>query len=99
MLDVNKTLKKSTWHLDTDKLRKSPSYINKYNSYRLLSFTPREIDILESLSVGMKPDSIAESLFLSHHTIKTHIRNMLKKSGCTNSVVMIANALRAGVIT
>ncbi|MFY0605215.1 MAG: helix-turn-helix transcriptional regulator [Cyclobacteriaceae bacterium] len=77
-----------------------PEFINVknrlYNS--IIEFTEREVDILKQMSFGLTADKIGETLHISPNTVKTHIKNMLKKSGSTNSVEMIANALRQQVI-
>jgi DNA-binding CsgD family transcriptional regulator len=53
-------------------------------------FTKREKEIVELLAKGMKNDEIAKQLFLSPHTIQTHKKNILCKSGCKNSSELIA---------
>ena len=44
-------------------------------------FSKREFDILHLLEKGYSTDYVAETLFLSPNTIKTHRRNILHKSG------------------
>jgi DNA-binding CsgD family transcriptional regulator len=44
-------------------------------------FSKRELDILHLLEKGYSSDLVAEKLFLSSNTIKTHRRNILHKSG------------------
>ncbi len=61
-------------------------------------YTQREVDILMQMSVGFTADQIAEILFISPNTVKTHIKNMLRKSGSSNSIEMIARAIRSSVI-
>jgi DNA-binding NarL/FixJ family response regulator len=39
----------------------------------------REIEILELIAQGMNSPEIAEKLFLSVHTIRTHRKNIIKK--------------------
>ncbi|MDO9534328.1 MAG: LuxR C-terminal-related transcriptional regulator [Bacillota bacterium] len=46
--------------------------------------TKRERDILELLMKGMKNKEIADALFLSVHTVKTHMQNIFKKMDVTN---------------
>jgi DNA-binding NarL/FixJ family response regulator len=41
--------------------------------------TRREIEVLELLGAGMKNKAIAEKLFLSEKTVKTHIGSILRK--------------------
>jgi DNA-binding NarL/FixJ family response regulator len=43
------------------------------------TLTPREIEILSLLASGEKNEDIAEELFISPNTVKTHIYNIFKK--------------------
>lgn len=61
--------------------------------------TEREREIVIRFSKGLNAEQIAEDLNLSHHTIKTHRRNILKKSGCTNTTELVAKCLTNGIIT
>lgn len=45
----------------------------------LASLTKREREVLDCLVRGMKPDEIAGLLCLSRNTLRTHIRNILRK--------------------
>jgi DNA-binding NarL/FixJ family response regulator len=44
----------------------------------------REMEIIRCIHKGMETKGIGEKLFLSPHTISTHRRNILKKSGKTS---------------
>lgn len=44
----------------------------------------REIEILSLVAVGEKNEAISEALFISPHTVKTHIYNIFKKIKVTN---------------
>ena len=52
-----------------------------YNN-RLKSITKREWEILELISQGYKNEEIAESLFISIKTVKTHVKNIFRKLEC-----------------
>ncbi len=52
-------------------------------------FSNREMDVLALINKGLTSNAIAAKLFVSKHTIDTHRRKMLKKTGCTNSVDLI----------
>jgi len=45
----------------------------------------RELEIIKLLSEGMTSGEIAERLFLSDHTVKTHRKNILRKLNVSNS--------------
>jgi DNA-binding NarL/FixJ family response regulator len=46
--------------------------------------TSREIEILAMISLGNKNEAIAEKLFISQNTVKTHIYNIFKKIDVPN---------------
>lgn len=46
-----------------------------------LGITPREMDILELIAQGMSNREIAEKLFVSENTVKTHSSRVLGKLG------------------
>jgi len=49
-------------------------------------FTNREIEIIKEIQIGGSNREIAERLNISHHTIATHRKNILRKSNC-NSIL------------
>lgn len=61
-------------------------------------FTKREIEIIKLLADGHSTKTIAEKLFISHATAETHRKNILRKSGCKNSVKLISKSLSEGWI-
>ena len=61
-------------------------------------FTRREIEILLKVAKGDNFIQIADLLNISPHTINTHKKNILKKSGCKSSPELIARCIREGII-
>ncbi len=53
---------------------------------RLALLTKREMELLDLVSMSLKNDEIAERLFISTKTVKTHIRNIFEKLGSRNRV-------------
>ncbi len=43
------------------------------------SFSPREIEILDTVNKGLKNQDIADKLFISYNTVKTHRKNIHQK--------------------
>lgn len=62
------------------------------------SLTSRETEIVELLSKGWKTKQIAEKLVLSIHTVRTHRKNILSKTGCKNTAELIAESMVAGIV-
>jgi DNA-binding CsgD family transcriptional regulator len=51
--------------------------------------TSREVEVLRLLARGFPARDIAEALFISVHTVKTHRKNMLKKIDASNTPQLI----------
>lgn len=58
----------------------------------------REIEIIQSLADGHSSGQIADRLFLSEHTVKTHRKNILRKLDLHNTSELIQYALNNGII-
>jgi DNA-binding CsgD family transcriptional regulator len=61
-------------------------------------FTEREMEVLQLLSKGYKSKDIEKILNISLHTVRTHRRNMLKKTRMDNTSQLINFALKEGII-
>lgn len=57
-----------------------------------INLTPREIQVLEHLSKGLKYKNIAENLFLSEGTIRKHVENIYTKLQVHNKLEAIQKA-------
>lgn len=58
----------------------------------------RELEIVTLLAEGWTSKEVAESLFLSPDTIRTHRNNIRKKLGVKNTTQMVVACIRAGLI-
>jgi DNA-binding NarL/FixJ family response regulator len=56
-----------------------PSKEINYQKIKDLEITEREYEVLQAISEGLSNKEIAEKLFLSESTIKTHVSNLLVK--------------------
>lgn len=61
------------------------------------ALTDREIEILQHMALGMTNQEIADKLFLSERTVRTHVTNILAKLGLSNRTQAVLFALRAGI--
>jgi len=59
--------------------------------------TQREAEILSLIAQGLTNGEIAERLFLSNHTVKTHINRIFAKTASRDRVAAIAYAQRHGI--
>jgi DNA-binding NarL/FixJ family response regulator len=56
--------------------------------------THREVEILGLMAQGLTNPEIAEQLFLSNHTVKTHINRIFAKTGSRDRVAAVGYAQR-----
>ncbi|WP_299548543.1 response regulator transcription factor [Seonamhaeicola sp.] len=57
----------------------TPSTEINHNKVAELEITEREYEVLQAISEGLSNKEIADKLFLSESTIKTHVSNLLVK--------------------
>jgi DNA-binding NarL/FixJ family response regulator len=60
--------------------------------------TPRELDVLELLVLGLPNKSIAEQLGISDQTVKFHVASICGKLGAANRTDAVHRALLHGLV-
>ena len=63
-----------------------------------LGITPRELEILEAMAAGLSNREIAERLFVSENTVKTHAARLFDKLSARRRTQAIQLAKEAGLI-
>jgi two-component system, NarL family, response regulator LiaR len=63
-----------------------------------LSITPRELEILEQIAAGLSNREIAERLFVSENTVKTHSSRVFEKLNAKRRTQAVQIAKEAGLI-
>ena len=63
------------------------------------SLTEREADVLRLMARGMGNQEIAEKLFVSEATVKTHVAHILDKLGVDNRVQAVVIAYESRLVT
>lgn len=58
----------------------------------------RELEVLELLSQGLSNQEIADKLFVSANTVKTHTRNLFEKLGVARRTQAVQKARSLGLI-
>lgn len=63
-----------------------------------LGLTPRELDILDAMAAGLSNKEIAERLFVSENTVKTHAARLFSKLSAKRRTQAVQLAKEAGLI-
>jgi DNA-binding CsgD family transcriptional regulator len=63
-----------------------------------LGITPRELEILEAMAAGFSNREIAERLFVSENTVKTHAGRLFDKLSAQRRTQAVQRAKEAGLI-
>lgn len=72
--------------------------INPRTKLGMKLFSKRELQVIKLIANGLESKEIAERLFISSLTVKTHRQNILSKSGCHNVVELLAIGMDEGWI-
>ena len=78
-----------------------PSYFRYPDEELLMTgniFYEREFEIIRLLQQGLDSEQIAEKLFMSKHTVNTHRKNILQKSGKTHISELIFDLHERGLM-
>jgi DNA-binding NarL/FixJ family response regulator len=65
---------------------------------RQLGITPRELEILAQIAAGLSTREIAEKLFVSENTVKTHSSRLFDKLNAKRRTQAVQIAKDAGLI-
>jgi PAS domain S-box-containing protein len=60
--------------------------------------SPRETEIVRLVALGMTAREIAAELQIAHHTVRTHLRNAMRKTGARSRAHLVAKALADGLV-
>lgn len=72
-----------------------PEYTNMLEAYPL---TERELEVLELIVEGFSNAAIADKLYITVGTVKTHVRNILNKLCADDRTQAAVRALRSGLV-
>jgi DNA-binding NarL/FixJ family response regulator len=63
------------------------------------NLTDREREVLGLLAEGLSTQAMAESLYLSTHTVRNHVRNIIMKLGVHSKLEAVTVAARSGLVS
>lgn len=66
--------------------------------FEQVSFTIRELEVLEQICQGMSNQQIADTLFISPRTVERHRANLFSKTGSKNSVNLVMYAVKYNLV-
>ncbi|MFZ1029839.1 MAG: response regulator transcription factor [Limnoraphis robusta] len=69
------------------------------NDRKNTNLSPREFEVLQLMVEGKTNVEIAEELYLSPNTIKTHVRGIMNKLSVDDRVQAAVTALRSGLVS
>lgn len=85
---ITKRIMEEFIHLTQGKVKEAQNF----------GLTEREMEVLEHLCQGASNKEIAEKLFISLKTVKSHLRSIFKKLHVSDRTQAVAHALREGMI-
>jgi len=92
MVRIEALLRRTAWH-------NSESKINYETRIERDLLTVREREIMSLVAEGDSNKKIAEKLFLSELTVKTHLKNIFKKMNVSNRTQAILTAINKGMVS
>jgi two-component system, NarL family, response regulator LiaR len=79
-------------------VRSAESFVVDRARLEAIGITPREHEILELIAAGLSNREIAEKLFVSENTVKTHSRRLFDKLNAKRRTQAVQRAKEAGLI-
>lgn len=75
-----------------------PTSSTRETARQRLGLTSREVEILQLMGTSQTNRDIAEQLFISEETVRTHVKHILRKLDQPNRTQAVLFALKTGVI-
>jgi len=85
------------WKLTTRKKQAEPVVINE-TALKALHISNRELEVLNLMAAGHSNQEIAEKLFVSFNTVKTHSSNLFQKLEVNRRTQAIQKAKTLGLL-
>lgn len=86
-----------SWNDSSSAPQNTDGDIDHLAARRLAVLSPRETEVLQQLLDGKSQTQMADDLFVSHHTVHSHVKNILAKINVHSSLEAVSLAVRAGM--
>ena len=73
-------------------------FVRNEQQVAALDITPRELEILDQIAAGKSTREIAQDLFVSENTVKTHASRLYDKLGVKRRTQAVQEARRLGLL-
>ena len=78
--------------------RSSGEFARNERVIETLGISPREVEVLELLAEGLSNKEIAERLFVSSHTVKSHLSHLYDKLDVSRRTQAVQKARTLGIL-
>ena len=79
-------------------IRDRTPFVRDQAAVEALGITPRELEILELIASGLSTREIAERIFVSENTVKTHSSRLFEKLGAKRRTQAVQLGKERGII-
>ena len=97
-LGLEMTRRKETVVVRETTVHVSPTFQRDGARVAALGVTPRELEILELIAAGLSNREIAERIYVSENTVKTHAGRLFEKLSARRRTQAVQRAKEAGLI-
>ncbi len=95
---LGQTLTRRDVVIVTERVSSAGPFVRNDAKVAELGMTPRELEILEQIAAGKSTREIAEALFVSENTVKTHTSRVFGKLGVTRRTQAVQAGRENGLI-
>ncbi len=72
--------------------------LSRINFSQAPTLSRREFEVLQQVKTGKTCQKIAETLYISTHTVNFHLKNIFQKLGVSNKTQALSSAIKLGLI-
>lgn len=104
--NINHLTEQNNYKVSVIGLFGEPSYMDiplisgeeKFFPSQQMLFTKRETQLIQLMAAGLTSAAIADQLFISIHTVNSHRKKIMQKSGCKSVAQLVIKCVTEGII-